>query len=566
MSILSVIPLSLNSYALAKFAIGVISLMISSFILLAWLLEKRRNLQATHGKPLEYQGKLLTAIAQHMHGSYHLEQLFESTLTAVQQHLQVDRVVICQLRPNQNVTVVAEAVSSDWQSMLNLSFEPTPSLDWSTLYPSGKISALTDTQAIDSQPSINLFKDERIKASFVTPIFHEEQVWGLLAVHRYYGESRWRPVEINLLEQVSTQMGIAIQQAQLQQQLQEFRAGLEHQVAERTTQLQQALEFEATLKRLTDKVRDSLDERQILQTAVQELGSVLGVSSCNAALYDLERRTSTVCYEYTISGVTYWGRVLQMSNRPEIYEQLCRGKYFQFCSITPNSYRGQAATMLACPVVDNQRVLGDLWLVHEQEYAFDQSQIRLVQQVANQCAIAIRQARLYQASQAQVQELEKLNRLKDDFLSTVSHELRTPMANMKMAIHMLKCSPTDERQQRYLEILQAECRREVELINDLLDLQRLEAESYPINSKAVQLQDWLPEIVEPFRSRASQHQQTLNVECPSDLPMLTSDPVALRRILAELLNNTGKDLRFGYLFQPGLLLSLLGGWGLITLI
>jgi signal transduction histidine kinase len=61
----------------------------------------------------------------------------------------------------------------------------------------------------------------------------------------------------------------------------------------------------------------------------------------------------------------------------------------------------------------------------------------LIQQVANQCAIAIRQARLYQAAQAQVAELEKLNRLKDDFLSTVSYELRTPMSNMKMAIQML---------------------------------------------------------------------------------------------------------------------------------
>jgi signal transduction histidine kinase len=76
-----------------------------------------------------------------------------------------------------------------------------------------------------------------------------------------------------------------------------------------------------------------------------------------------------------------------------------------------------------------------------------------VQQVANQCAIAIRQARLYQTATAQVESLEKLNQLKDDFLSTVSHELRTLITNMKMALQMLKVSPTAERRERYLEIL-----------------------------------------------------------------------------------------------------------------
>ena len=74
---------------------------------------------------------------------------------------------------------------------------------------------------------------------------------------------------------------------------------------------------------------------------------------------------------------------------------------------------------------------------HPKAY-FEELEIRLVQQVSNQCAIALRQSRLYQAAQAQVEELERLNQLKDDFLSTVSHELRTPMANIKMATQMLE--------------------------------------------------------------------------------------------------------------------------------
>lgn len=141
-----------------------------------------------------------------------------------------------------------------------------------------------------------------------------------------------------------------------------------------------------------------------------------------------------------------------------------------------------------------------------------------------------------------VAELERLNKLKDDFLSTVSHELRTPISNMKMAIQMLKISGgAHERGQRYLDILQAECSRESELINGLLDLQRLEARSYPILLvEAVNLQDWLPSIIEPFRVRTQQRQQILQINLPTDLPTLASDRASLERILAELLNNACK--------------------------
>ena len=321
--------------------------------------------------------------------------------------------------------------------------------------------------------------------------------------------------------------------------LQQLNSNLEHQVQERTAQLQQALDFEAMLKRITDKVRDSLDESQILQTAVQELTLVLSLSGCNAALYNLSQGTSTIYYECVTNIPASQGRAAQMANFPEIYHQLLKGQYFQFCSIFPNPLRGHVA-MLACPIMNHQGVLGDLWLINQKDYTFNDLEIRLVQQVANQCAIAIRQARLYQAATAQVKELEKLNQLKDDFLSTVSHELRTPISNMKVAIRMLQTAPTSERHESYLKILQAECDREAELINTLLDLQQLEAASYSISLETISLQDWLPSIIEPFQLRTQQRQQLLHVELPLVLLPIISDRASLGRVLAELLNNAYK--------------------------
>ncbi len=303
-------------------------------------------------------------------------------------------------------------------------------------------------------------------------------------------------------------------------------------------ELSQRVVFEATLKRITDKVRDSLDQSQILQTAVQELAQGLEVIRCNMAWYNADQTSATVCHEYTFMD-SFQSRVLPMAYLPDVFHQLLLGQHFQFCYIDAKPSWLQF-TILACPIFDDQGVLGDLWLFKQKHQAFNELEIRLVQLVANQCAIALRQARLYQATLKQVEELEQLNSLKDDFLSTISHELRTPMTNMKMAIHLLQLASAPEERERYLKVLKAECAREVELINDLLDLQRLEARSYHTSLETVSLQDWLPSIIEPFRSRTQSHQQTLQVNFSPDLPPLLCDRASLGRVLAELLNNACK--------------------------
>ncbi|MBD2101261.1 ATP-binding protein [Leptolyngbya sp. FACHB-261] len=343
-----------------------------------------------------------------------------------------------------------------------------------------------------------------------------------------------------ILRDITEQKHSEAELQQLYRQVQELNAGLEHQVQERTAQLQQSLDFEALLKRITDKVRDSLDERQILQTVVQELALLLSVCYCDAALYSADYGTSTVHYESVqIQLPQGQKRVIAMTDFPEIYHQLLQGQCFQFCGSIPELHQVHEA-LLACPIVDDKGVLGDLWLHKQSEETFNDLEMRLVRQVANQCAIALRQANLYQSSQAQVKELEKLHQLKDDFLSTVSHELRSPLSNMKMAIHMLKTSKVEEKRERYLQILKNECARETDLINDLLDLQRLEAGVASPDWSLLNLTDWLPSLLEPFQSRIHQRQQSLHLDLVSDLPPLMTDQRGLERILTELLNNACK--------------------------
>lgn len=375
--------------------------------------------------------------------------------------------------------------------------------------------------------------------------------------------------ELEVLARVKNQLLIQQQKQQLQQEIQNrqqaeaevrrLNANLERQIQVRTLELQQALSFELALKQISDQVRDSLDQHQILQTAVETLAWALEVSCCDTALYSADHSTSTIRYQWAQPSFNATqGQMLYMADFPELYEQLQERMCFAFCQTQPSPIRNHSA-ILACPIFDDQvnqtGILGDLWLFRDTHSSFSEMEIHLVQQVANQCAIALRQARLYEVAQAQVKELERLNQLKDDFLNTISHELRTPIASMKMVIKLLT-TITDQglslvggvsepfsqgsKIVEYFKVLQEECDRELALVEDLLNLQHIEAGTYASQPIPINLQDLIPHLIEPFETRAQNQQQTLQVSIAPDLPTLMVDPRSFNRIITELLNNACK--------------------------
>jgi signal transduction histidine kinase len=156
------------------------------------------------------------------------------------------------------------------------------------------------------------------------------------------------------------------------------------------------------------------------------------------------------------------------------------------------------------------------------------------------------QAKLYEKTRQQVEQLRRLHQIREEFLSAVSHELRTPLTSMTLAIRMLRqANLPPERQAKYLDILEQQCAQETTLINDLLTLQKLESNSTPIQRQKIDFRDFIQDLTQSFENSLVGKALSLVVNLPSQPLLIYSDPESLNRILVELLTNAEKYADYG---------------------
>ena len=319
-------------------------------------------------------------------------------------------------------------------------------------------------------------------------------------------------------------------------------------LAEQNRQQQQALEFEALVRRITNKLRDSLDERQILASATQELAQVLNLGSCQIEFYDSEQVTATIEYEHTITLPVCLGNQRQVTDFPELYQQLLQKSPMQLVEKIPQfNPQGIQVTRLACPIFDDQGIIGNLWGLKPPADIFSNAEIRLMQQIANQCAIAIRQARLYEVSNQQVAALAKLNQLKDDFLKTISHELKAPMTSIQLAVQTLETLLASQKNprnspifKRVIKIFRQSCDRQKQLVEDLLTLCYADAKAKNVNPELIDLNFWLPDLAQLYLDRIHNQKQQLILDLTAENSYISVDPTILERIVREFLHNACK--------------------------
>ncbi|MBD1910331.1 GAF domain-containing protein [Leptolyngbya sp. FACHB-16] len=151
------------------------------------------------------------------------------------------------------------------------------------------------------------------------------------------------------------------------------------------------------------------------------------------------------------------------------------------------------------------------------------------------------QAKLYEKTRQQVEQLQRMNQVMEEFLSTVSHELLTPLTSMKMAIRMLREAPlTTEQRDRYLSILDRQCTQETHLIRDLLTIQKIESQNTELQLHQVDLQYLIRDLQQSWEEPLTTQGLTFQTHLPERPILMRTDPESLHRILNELMANAQK--------------------------
>lgn len=161
--------------------------------------------------------------------------------------------------------------------------------------------------------------------------------------------------------------------------------------------------------------------------------------------------------------------------------------------------------------------------------------------VASVVGIALYQHHLQRQSQQCTEQLRYLNYLKEDFLSTLNHELRTPLTSMMLAIRMLRRPDlTPERRAMYLDILEQQCTRETNLVNDLLMLQTVDTGNARTQLVPIDLGQVLTTLAEETKASLGATRLSLVLNVPTEPVRVMASATHLNRALQELLTNARK--------------------------
>jgi GAF domain-containing protein len=203
---------------------------------------------------------------------------------------------------------------------------------------------------------------------------------------------------------------------------------------------------------------------------------------------------------------------------------------------------------LVVPFVGTDRVVGALVIRRKQPGRFPASTVELLQTFAAQSVLAIQNARLFSQIEEKSRQLAEASQNKSQFLSSMSHELRTPLNAIIGLTEMMVTNAArfgTEKAQEPLRRVNAAGTHLLSLINEVLDLSKIEAGKLELNLETVHLAKLLDEVVGTAGQLAEKNKNRLIVEAQEHLGTLNADPMRLKQILLNLLSNGCKFTKEG---------------------
>ncbi|NTW11918.1 MAG: GAF domain-containing protein, partial [Anaerolineales bacterium] len=209
----------------------------------------------------------------------------------------------------------------------------------------------------------------------------------------------------------------------------------------------------------------------------------------------------------------------------------------------PNPLLMDTLSEVAIPLKVGGKVLGVIDIQSKQAQAFTLDDLSVLQSLADQVAVAINNATLYDESQELIKTLKEVDQLKSQFLANMSHELRTPLNSIiGFSRVILKGidGPVTEMQQQDLTAIYNSGQHLLGLINDILDLARIEAGKMELNFEEVHLSELVHSVFSTAKGLVKEKPIKLVEQVPADMPTIRGDTMRVRQVLLNLISNASK--------------------------
>jgi GAF domain-containing protein len=361
--------------------------------------------------------------------------------------------------------------------------------------------------------------------------------------HEFTGE------EVEFLMTLAGQAAIAIHKSQLYE---EARA--------RERDMQETNRMLAALHAVAAAASQSLDLDRVVRAAIEKITEIFAFDATQIHVYD-DRADELVMRAYFERnpqlfvlvrafklGEGIVGKVAE-SGRPLIFEDVLADPLYRQTSRTKTTGQYGYRFFAVFPIKGKLKSLGTLACTGVDARQLNAGEVQLLEAMADQIAVAIENTGLYEKLtqkvdelQYKTEELQRANKVKDEFLSVMSHELRTPLNVVMGYTTMIKdqlVGAVNPEQSQILEKLMSRVRSQVAMVNSILQATEIQAASVSLEEEEVALKDLLDGLRSDYSAHLSKS-LTLTWDYPADLPSIRSDGKKLKQILTNLVDNAVK--------------------------
>jgi GAF domain-containing protein len=384
-----------------------------------------------------------------------------------------------------------------------------------------------------------------IRSGLGVPLMREGTPIGVIVLWR----KQVRPFTDKQIELVTTfadQAVIAIENVRLFDDVQA-----------RTRELAHSVEELQALGEVTQAVNSTLDLQTVLSTIVAKAVQLSGTEGGAIYVFDKLEQLFRLRATYGFSDDLVAAVQDQHLGASDAIRQATQARQPQEIAdirdeppsaVREIAMRAGYRARLTVPLLSVDKVVGALVIRRKQPGDFPKGTIHLLQTFAAQSVLAIQNARLFQEIEDKSRQLQLASEHKSQFVASVSHELRTPLnAIIGLTEMMVKNAARfgTEKAQEPLQRVNRAGTHLLGLINQVLDLSKIEAGKLELNPQTVQLAPLIKDVIDTAGQLAEQNKNRLVVDAQEDLGALTVDPMRLRQILLNLLSNACKFTKAG---------------------